>query len=369
MASVTLPLAQITAMGGTLKDDVPPRIVLPPSIPAVVGDTLQLFRRGIVETADPYAIGSRFTLSTGAGNEYPRYWQWTPDAAGSATLTVEALGSDMTVLSSAQTTITVSQATNPASMKRIMCIGDSVTNGMVWPQEAYRRLTQTGGTPAGLELSNYTFIGDQAFPNYPTQKGFGISGAGWSTYMLNPYSNNPFWFDGQLSIAQWVANNGGDGPDLVLVMIGWNNIIGATDSAAGMAGVVTQGKVFADKLHEEYPSAKMVLLGMPVPSPFGGSGTLPAFDRANYYALAHKANTLGIAYQAWASEPAYSSWLRFAQVGAQFDAEYGYPSTNVAVNTRNTTTESRQTEVVHPTTDARKQIADVAFREIVRAFA
>ena len=63
--------------------------------------------------------------------------------------------------------------------------------------------------------------------------------------------------------------------------------------------------------------------------------------------------------------------MRYVSLAAQFDADYNYNNEveTVAVNTRSNVTESRGTNTIHPGSHGKLQIADVAYREIVRAFA
>ena len=43
----------------------------------------------------------------------------------------------------------------------MLVIGDSLTSGGLWVSEMYRRLTATGGTPAGHGLENIKLIGSK----------------------------------------------------------------------------------------------------------------------------------------------------------------------------------------------------------------
>jgi len=252
----------VTVPGKLTGPQIVPRVILPVDISAVVGDTLQVFRRGVVEAADPYALPVK--LDSAVGAEYPRMFEWTPsagDSGTSQTLTVTAQGFDQSTLGTGTTSIVVKTAANPASMKRIVVIGDSVTNGMAWPEEAYRRLTQTGGTPAGKGFTNFEFVGDQAFPNFGTQGGFGHSGWRWDEYIT---AGSPFWISSALTVKGWIdANAGGTAPDLFLIHLGWNGLA-ASAVASGHAATVTAGKVLVDKIHAEYPSSKLLLIGLQV---------------------------------------------------------------------------------------------------------
>ena len=345
-----------------------PRVILPTDISAVVGDTLQLFRTGIIECANPYTVPTQMICDKGI--DLPRMFEWTPEAADSGTtqeLTVQVQGVDQSTVATATTNIVVKTAANPATMKRIMVIGDSITNGMAWPEECYRRLTQTGGTPAGKGFANYEFIGDQAFPNFATQGGFGHPGWRWQDYTD---SGSPFWIGGAFTVKGWVdANAGGTAPDLVICLLGWNQMFGEPD-ASGHAYTVTAGKVLVDKIHAEYPSAKVLLIGLQAPPYDTGVafGAAAAGTPWHFYDTLRAANGRNLAYQAWAAEAGYSSFMRYASLAAQFDAEHNYDTNATPVNTRSAVTELRGWDSIHPGTPGKLQIADVAYREIVRTF-
>ncbi len=158
----------------------PIRIVLPATVSAVVGDTLQLFARGIIEAQDPYAAPHEFDFVAGSG--FPRYFEYLPVAGdvGIDALTVRILSQNGDTRALGTTYIyTVAATGQPASPVRVLCLGDSLVEGGEWPTELYRRLCAAGGSPVGLEYSNISFIGDRG----ATPKYMGYGGWRWETYI------------------------------------------------------------------------------------------------------------------------------------------------------------------------------------------
>ena len=343
-----------------------PRLTLPTDISAVVGDTLQVFARGVIEHPDPHRLAQSWVSAKGSA--FPRFWEFTPAGGdvGTTVLTVTVVDREQAVTNTGSTNIVVKEAANPSALKTVACIGDSLTAGAEWPQEAYRRLTQSGGTPAGKGFANYDFVGAVPFGSYPTQGCFGTGGWTYSTYMG---ASSPFWSGGAFDIKAWFdANNAGVGPDLAIILLGWNTMV-TSGYAGGNAAYLADAKAFLDKLHTQYASCKVVLLGLQTPSPNGGLGDdYGASSSEQFYAKLRAANGRNLATKSIAADAGYSSWVRYADLGCQFDADNNYPSSSVAVNTRNTATETRQTNGVHPDTTGQMQIADVAYREIVRTF-
>jgi hypothetical protein len=78
--------------------------------------------------------------------------------------------------------ITCSAPVSPASQKHVLIFGDSLTAKGQWAAETFRRLTGTGGTPAGKALSNISFNGamEKNGAGY-----FGIGGWKWEDYETN----------------------------------------------------------------------------------------------------------------------------------------------------------------------------------------
>ncbi|HIS17457.1 MAG TPA: hypothetical protein IAC02_02460 [Candidatus Coprovivens excrementavium] len=159
------------------------RVVLPDEITAVVGDTLQLFYRGIVEAVDPYIYDIRVTCPK--GKQFPRYFEFNPTTAdvGNHRLTIEVRDNSGNILGSDATNLKVVNTSSPSTPKNILAIGDSLTSAGVWVQEARRRLMTSGGTPAGNNLTNFNFIGTK------TNGATGWEGTGgwtWDSYLAKP---------------------------------------------------------------------------------------------------------------------------------------------------------------------------------------
>lgn len=158
----------------------PIEISLPDKIYAVVGDTLQLFYRGMIQAVDPYRYN--ILISCAKGKQYPRYFEYLPttDDVGTTNFTITVKDDNRNVLSTKTCQlVTVDIVKSPTSNLKVMCFGDSLTNSGAWCREADRRLTEAGGTPAGKELTNIDFVGSKK--NGATGY-FGVGGWTWSSY-------------------------------------------------------------------------------------------------------------------------------------------------------------------------------------------
>ena len=343
-------------------------LLVPATIRAVVGDPLQVFKGGVTTQGDMDITRVRFAAS--AGRDYGRYWEYTPANTDPVTLWVGVSdgyirqhnysGPDAGRTAKAPpavVSVTAKTAANPSSLVTVACIGDSLTADGLWVQEAYRRLTQSGGSPAGHGFANFDFVGETACPSLPAAGHFGR--AGWSTAQFMQVGS-PFWIGGQFTVKGWFdANNAGVGPKHVFVLLGWNG--------ASFNATVDDERLFVEKVLDEYPAAKVTLFGLNMPSPRGGLGA-EAVAESFYgdYArvVSHVARRHRL-LQDMAAESGWGGLVRFVPLAPQFDALYNIASTATAVNTRNSTTELRGTGGIHPSPEGKMQIADVAYRELI----
>ena len=401
---------------------------LPNEYRLVVGDTFELFWKGVIEAFNPYARD--IVCECDKGNCFTRKFAFTPASTGDYPLSVSVKNDNGKVLGTASTTLKVSgKASSPSSVKRVLCVGDSLTAPGKWPHELNRRLTGTGGTPVADGLSNIEFIGTQKHDG-TAYEGYGgwtfnsynssmqssayvwitcvhdktaadqhstykdANGAIWKietietsrlkmirqsgttampasgklTYVSNgehtddivftasqTAAGNPFWDDskGKVDFAGYARRIGASSIDYCYVMLGWNS--------TGYSETVykSQVRTFIDNLRASFPNCVIVLMGIQVPSLDGfGTNYGCGWNYMDKLRVVHK-------FDQWYADVAaeYSNVYTISIVG-QFDAEYGYPTLTVPVNTRSAATEARQSNGVHPSDDGYMQIADAAYRDL-----
>lgn len=183
-------------------------ISLPDTLTAVVGDTLQLFFRGMLKAVNPYNYDLLVTCSK--GNKYPRYFQFTPSVAdiGDVDFKIQAKNNDGKILGEATSKLKIRNVVSaPASVLNVCCFGDSLTSTGAWCAEADRRLTGTGGTPIGLALSNIKFCGSKL---NGTTGYFGVGGWNWPDYTTRGRAAFRFQVSGvtTVSVGAVYSNNG-----------------------------------------------------------------------------------------------------------------------------------------------------------------
>lgn len=154
------------------------RVVLPQKYDLVVGDTFQLFYRGVVEAPDPFCYDILAVCEK--GKNFTRYFEFCPEEAGEYELTIYVYSADKSLLGKGKTMLKVVKPEEPLKQLNILCMGDSLTVGGQWPQEAYRRLTANDGEPKGLGFKNISFVGSCKKDDVCYE---GYGGWKWESYM------------------------------------------------------------------------------------------------------------------------------------------------------------------------------------------
>ena len=187
------------------------QVVLPTHYDLVVGDTFQLFYRGIIEAVSPYCYD--IVAVCEKGRNYPRYFEFTPEEAGDYQLTITVYDNDKSVIGSGKTILRVCEVLrSPEKEISILCVGDSLTASGIWVQEAHRRLTATDGEPCGHGLSGFRFIGNKRQGDTGWE---GYGGWTWDSFTTcGSYLSAAVWIDckhGKTAIDQhsiWKDENG-----------------------------------------------------------------------------------------------------------------------------------------------------------------
>jgi len=419
------------------------RVILPEKYDLVVGDTFQLFYRGVVEAPNPFCYDILAVCEQ--GKNFPRYFEITPENPGKHTLKIFVCDAAKNLLGSGETILDVELPKQPEKNINILCIGDSLTSGGEWVNEVHRHITSEEGNPKGLGLKGINFIGSCREENVRFE---GYGGWRWDSYSSDdiedmwvycdhnktaadqhsiwqdasgnlwkletivyenlkfiPYENknipkvkdgvirhiknavnkddviikstysgkpSPFYDEksGGVNLKAYAKMQGIEKIDAVYILLGTNGVISFDNLKELCNNIVNDGKKLVDKIHRDFPDAKIKVMGYPLPSPNGGCGanygaTLPHCD---YYGSARFKMELNLAYSAWARESEYSTFLEHINISGQVDSDYAYPKAEKPVNTRSTYKELLDTNGGHPSNDGYMQIADAVFRNMVHLF-
>ena len=132
--------------------------------------------------------------------------------------------------------------------------------------------------------------------------------------------------------------------------------------AAGIRAVKTMAQTFIDNVHASFSNAEIVLIGLEIPARNGLANNYGATGiYSQYFTLMQYVFSLDKWYADLASDNANVSSINLS---GQFDTEYNMQTATRQVNTRNSTTETYQSNGVHPANSGYLQIADAVYRDI-----
>ena len=448
-------IEELQADVNKIKSDKYPKTFLPSKIYGVVGDTQQLFVRGIVCSFSPYRYYNKFTCNV--GKVYERYLEITPSEVATG-LTIKHKFFDDNCESSSETTsdyiIAAKPTVSPANNINVLCVGASTTVGGQWAGELKRRLTGTlgSGTPSADGLTNITFVGRKngtsdanvkveatggwTWSTFVTQRdairlsfssgsGFSyanlgsiytykdannndvrvelaevnmtgdsgnmlftfdtsnhnapantsgtltkVSGSGSSPISFSSYETEsyaPFYYNGAADFAHYAQEYCDGQIDVAIFDLGSINagILGALPwMNNSLSAAIANMKIVLDALHADFPNCKVIIST--------GSVSDTHHGMEDDYGAASNLTTIQAlvgkfaydeAVQEFISDDNYNEWCFLSNVQAEVDAEYVYPTTTKAVNTRVTDkTEVVGTNGQHPNNSGYYMKADSIYR-------
>jgi hypothetical protein len=168
---------------------------LPEKYNLVVGDTFELFYKGIMLCKNPYNYNILATCSI--GKCWGRKFEVTPTVAGTHTLTITVSDDTGNVLDQQTTQLVVAEK-GKSIRTNVLCVGDSLTSAGYWVGELNRRLTNTNSVavdgsdaPTGDGLTNINFVGTCGPNNGAYYEGYG----GWTfaSYLNTSKSSKNYW--------------------------------------------------------------------------------------------------------------------------------------------------------------------------------
>lgn len=410
-------------------------LVCPQSYDLIVGDTFELFYKGIIDSFNSDAFYISASCPIGSG--YKKKYIVTPTEAGSYDLVLKLYDSNDAIIDQKTIALVVkSTPTSPATLKNILCVGDSLTQNGVWVGEMKRRLCNTGGTPTGFNLSNIAFIGtcSNEGANYEGYVGFTFAkyntnyisvdaklitcthdkteaedqhsvyadgvGNRWKLETINTnnikiilvsgtastipssgtltwvsggvnhsaitytavsdVTGNPFWNDSlnKVDFASYASSLDVSSIDYVYVLLGWN------DWWNSINNIKTQAQTFITNVHASFPDAKVVLIGLEIPALDGLGTNYGSYTGiiSNYISMLQFVHDIDAIYEELVNE---NTNVYHVNLSGQFDTEHNMPQSTRAVNTRNSETETYQSNGIHPANSGYLQIADATTRHFV----
>lgn len=156
------------------------RVILPKKYDLVVGDTFQLFFRGVIEAHNPYAYS--IVAVCAKGRPFPRYFEYTPEEPGEHKLTIRLYDDQRNLVGEGETLLVAKAAKEPEKCTTMLVFGDSLTAGGEWLSEFNRRITAEDGEPKGMGYKNALKLVGSSNNRGVNHEAYG--GWNWSSYML-----------------------------------------------------------------------------------------------------------------------------------------------------------------------------------------
>lgn len=325
---------------------------------AVVGDTLKIYFNSIVLNSASGDYG--LALKCDKGNNYSKYWRYIPktDDVGESFMDLQLFDFKGNVLVEKQVLLITREARNPESRRNLLCLGNSLMAAGQTPIELSRRLKGTSGlidSPESLSLTNYSLVG--RVQNSEQTVGWeGTPGWTWQKYIDS--------FDIQSYVDQYCEGQ----MDYIYLQLGINELLWL-EPFADQSFIINGAKTLIDRIHKSYPSCKVLLGSVLLPSQNGGLGNkYPANIVSGIYGekgFSLKVHRLNKAYNELANSADYASFTYFIDNNAQFDCLNVYPKIERPSGNYVPGNETIDTDGIHPANIGYWQIAAGIFRALI----
>jgi len=376
---------------------------LPQVINTYVGDTLQIFYYPTLLSPNYKHLGVNMFVSGDALNckSLTRYAEYTPTSAGTKTMKFNVLDDSLGILASKTVPINVITPASPSSMKNILLIGDSETEGYVnnsrvstsadnmttsmrypYAKELMRILTSSDAAsstaPAGLGLSNIQLIGH--LREDVRHEGYGGRKASWFLGTSSPfYVNGAIDFNAYLAQDTIYSDTSKKGVDYIYILLGANDgvtksvvggklVLDATTYKNGMISLLDKIKSQIIEGSGTYanPNLKVVLLSYVISNPTGGAyhilgqgefgnGMVMALTYYQYYLVNNELSAM----------PDYADFVESVFVSHEVDSENAYAYIDKQVNAYMADTEKEYIENIHPNIIGYKMYGQAVARDIL----
>ena len=154
---------------------------LPERFDLVVGDTFELFYKGIINVSNTDIYDVTVDCSKNIGQAYKRKYVYTPKTSevGQINVTFNLIDNLGNKLESQEVVFNIINVpTNPSEIKNILCVGDSLTTGGEWANEFRKRLIGTS-SHIPFNITNVNFLG--------TKEREGTKYEGYGGWTFNSY--------------------------------------------------------------------------------------------------------------------------------------------------------------------------------------
>jgi hypothetical protein len=329
-------------------------LFLPSEICIAVGRTIEIYNKQVAWSGN--IENYHFKWECPIGSALKRKWSCEGKTAniGNHTLTCTVYDNNMKQIAKVSTTVKVVDTALTAP-KKLLCIGDSLTNDKAWMPELDT-----------LANSMIQFVGSRQWVYYERtfyhEGRSGFSAASYlaaTQYTYEGEGVHPFWnpSTSQFDYAYYKTQTGVN-PDAIQIFLGTNGIsLDPTTNADNIKTIVDRIRS-ADSVIPIYVVFTLYRgdqngIGKQLSTDgySAGSGVWKLEEDRKVYNLMVKLNELLSGY----------SNLHFIPIALTHDSEFNFGSTQVPVNPRAFQTESQAIEATHPQEQGYFQMADIIY--------
>ena len=240
-------------------------ISLPSKLYGVVGNEINVYFDNVIMCND--LSDYHIIVECDKGDKEKDRWTYTPEAAESFTLKIRVLKNGTDEVSSAQTTVQIFDTEGTGDTKKVLCIGDSWTEGNSYIHYCRANFEN--------DKNDVKFLGSKD----PWNGGLVVheGRSGWTTQSyctMSSYKNqnNPFYNNGKFDFKYYLETSSIEDPDIVVIFLGIND--------AGQ-GITTEQSIeyFNTMINSIHSYSKDIEIGIVLTPPPGG--TQDGFGKIN----------------------------------------------------------------------------------------
>ena len=350
------------------------RLLLPPVIPAIPGRECNLYFDNLILAPTGVARLLEVDVDCPKGQQQTERFTWTPkpDEVGDFPLSITFTGPDGDVWAAGKTTLRVFPAdVGRGKAATLLIVGDSGTHANVYPAELLE-LCKGDPNPALTEMG--TFIPNPALPRV-RHEGYGgwsaatfltlWGAAGWNA--ATHRGRSPFLYEKNgrpaLDFQEYCnENNGGKGPDVIIIWLGGNDHFSATDDTieASCDRFETNLDVLITEFHRVRPDTLIGIVTMlPPAATQDGFGANYGCGQTRWQYRRNQHRTVEREYAKWGDQQARN--IHVVPGFVNLDTVHGYPAVTGPANARADIQISRGCNGLHSTNGGYKQLADTIY--------
>ena len=337
-------------------NDDTPKFICGSSDVAIVGHEWNCFFDGIVKGYNPSKYSVVATVSPSISAKlFERCLRITPVISDVGTFTITlTLVSKKTnaVVDSTEITLKVI-ADSTLSGKKVMFIGDSLTNNGTYPAEIEFILSNEGVVSVGTRQSTVELGGLSYTVHHEGRSGWAAYDYTRSVPNYKTDVPNPFWDGSKFDFEYYMDNSGISKPDVVCIALGTNGRVDGVDDVA----------TIVNSIHAYDADMPVLVTLLSPPAYQDGCGYHTGLQSASK--LKNELLATNVEYIDEYDSNASRSYTDVVNLSFALDREYDYDTAEVAASARNPKLIEIQTNNVHPSTYGFLHFADSFYGKLL----